>query len=173
MQLVKGWFNESLSGFPKPDSGRLRFYPCRLRSLSVNADDLRTHGRPHSTWDGTGLRQVFNYPRWRQGEYLAFQELLQAEALPLNISAMFSMMNKSQFESPESPPVPSESLPRLGILIAQHPAINHAVILREIRELRKYFDVWTVSIRSPDRPVEKLTAEESDESGRTCKTPTG
>ncbi|HYL77040.1 MAG TPA: glycosyltransferase family 4 protein [Bryobacteraceae bacterium] len=55
----------------------------------------------------------------------------------------------------------------IAILVSQHPAINHSVILREIRELRKAFDVRTVSIRSPDRPMEQLTEEERDEASRT------
>jgi glycosyltransferase involved in cell wall biosynthesis len=53
------------------------------------------------------------------------------------------------------------------MLVAQHPAINHAVILREIRQLRAQFDVRTASIRAPDRPVEKLAEEERDEASRT------
>jgi glycosyltransferase involved in cell wall biosynthesis len=57
--------------------------------------------------------------------------------------------------------------PRLGVLIAQHPAINHAMLLREVRELRQPFDVYTASIRDPDRPPERLTAEEKDEAART------
>lgn len=59
------------------------------------------------------------------------------------------------------------ALPRLAILIAQHPAINHAVILREVRELRRDFEIFTASIREPDRPPESLTAEEHDEASRT------
>lgn len=55
----------------------------------------------------------------------------------------------------------------MGVLVAQHPAINHAVILREIRELRKYFDVRTASIRGPDRAFEELSEEERDEAHRT------
>ncbi len=51
--------------------------------------------------------------------------------------------------------------------MAQHPAINHAVILREIRQLRRSFDVHTASVRSPDRPLEKLSPEERDEESRT------
>lgn len=56
---------------------------------------------------------------------------------------------------------------RVAVLVAQHPAINHAVILREIRELRKFLDVRTASIRSPDRPIEQLTKEERDEAAST------
>jgi glycosyltransferase involved in cell wall biosynthesis len=60
-----------------------------------------------------------------------------------------------------------QTLKRLGVLIAQHPAINHAVILREVRHLREHFEVYTASMRGPDRPVEKLTEEERDEAQRT------
>ena len=41
------------------------------------------------------------------------------------------------------------------------------MLLREVRELRKQFDVYTASIRAPDRPLEKLTEEEKDEARRT------
>jgi glycosyltransferase involved in cell wall biosynthesis len=56
---------------------------------------------------------------------------------------------------------------RFGCLIAQHPAINHAVILREIRLLRDHFDIFTASIRAPDRPLDQLSPEELDEAKRT------
>src|SRR5215472_3685356 len=49
------------------------------------------------------------------------------------------------------------------MLVSQHPAINHAVILREIRELRKLLELRTASIRDPDRPLDQLSAEERDE----------
>jgi glycosyltransferase involved in cell wall biosynthesis len=57
--------------------------------------------------------------------------------------------------------------PQFACLIAQHPAVNHAVILREIRLLRENFEIYTVSIRTPDRPFEQLSAEERDEAKRT------
>ena len=56
---------------------------------------------------------------------------------------------------------------KLGVLVAQHPAINHAVILNEIRQLRRHFDVYTASIRAPDRGVDQLTEVERDERSRT------
>jgi glycosyltransferase involved in cell wall biosynthesis len=56
---------------------------------------------------------------------------------------------------------------RFACLIAQHPAINHAVILREVRLLRQHFEIYTVSVRAPDRPFDQLAAEERDEAQRT------
>ncbi len=41
------------------------------------------------------------------------------------------------------------------------------MILREIRQLRRSFDVYTASVRAPDRPLEKLSEEERDEHSRT------
>jgi glycosyltransferase involved in cell wall biosynthesis len=55
----------------------------------------------------------------------------------------------------------------IAVVVSQHPAINHAVILREIRELRKQLELRTASIRGPDRPLEQLSAEERDEANRT------
>jgi glycosyltransferase involved in cell wall biosynthesis len=52
-------------------------------------------------------------------------------------------------------------------LIAQYPAINHGVFLREVAALRETFDVYTASIRAPDRPYHELTQEEREESDQT------
>ena len=41
------------------------------------------------------------------------------------------------------------------------------MLLREVRELRKQFDIYTASVRAPDRPPEKLSEEEKDEAART------
>jgi colanic acid/amylovoran biosynthesis glycosyltransferase len=62
--------------------------------------------------------------------------------------------------------MPLANIP-IVILISQHPAVNHAGILREIRELRRHLEIRTASIRGPDRPVEQLSEEERDEAART------
>jgi len=41
------------------------------------------------------------------------------------------------------------------------------VILREVRLLRQHLDIRTVSIRPPDRPADRLSAEEREEAGQT------
>lgn len=41
------------------------------------------------------------------------------------------------------------------------------MILREIRLLRAHFEIETISVRAPDRPVDQLSAEERDEAKRT------
>jgi glycosyltransferase involved in cell wall biosynthesis len=60
-----------------------------------------------------------------------------------------------------------ESTPSIALLVSQHPAINHSVILREIHELRKSLDLRTASIRSPDRPLDQLSEEERKEASIT------
>lgn len=56
----------------------------------------------------------------------------------------------------------------MGFLISQHPAINHALLLREVRELRRQgLEILTASIRDPDRPMAQLNEEESDEARHT------
>ncbi len=60
-----------------------------------------------------------------------------------------------------------ESTPSIALLVSQHPAINHSVILREIHELRKSLDLRTASIRSPDRPLDQLSEEERNEASIT------
>ena len=57
---------------------------------------------------------------------------------------------------------------RLAYLVSQYPAVNHAFMFREIRELRRRgFHIEVASISSPDRPLEKLTAEEKEEAATT------
>ena len=57
---------------------------------------------------------------------------------------------------------------KLAYLISRYPAISHTFILREVMELRRLgFEIDTASINGLDRPLEKLTAEERDESART------
>jgi colanic acid/amylovoran biosynthesis glycosyltransferase len=63
--------------------------------------------------------------------------------------------------------MPQESTPSIALLVSQHPAINHSIILREIRELRKSLDLRTASMRAPDRPPDKLSVEERDEASIT------
>src|SRR5437868_8724781 len=54
--------------------------------------------------------------------------------------------------------------PRIAYLVSQYPAVSHTFILREIRELRRLgFDIRVASIRPPDRPFEKLAADEQEE----------
>jgi colanic acid/amylovoran biosynthesis glycosyltransferase len=56
----------------------------------------------------------------------------------------------------------------VAFLVSQHPAINHALLLREIRELRSLgMDIRTVSIRAADRSLNELSPDEQDEQART------
>ena len=41
------------------------------------------------------------------------------------------------------------------------------MILREVRLLRKHFEIFTASVRAPDRPLDQLSEEERDEAART------
>jgi colanic acid/amylovoran biosynthesis glycosyltransferase len=64
--------------------------------------------------------------------------------------------------------VKSDSGEKLGYLISQYPAVNHAFVLREVRTLRNSgFDVYTVSVRKCDRDLSELSADEADEHRRT------
>jgi colanic acid/amylovoran biosynthesis glycosyltransferase len=57
---------------------------------------------------------------------------------------------------------------KLGYLVSQYPAVNHTYLLREIRGLRSLgFELTVISIAPPDRPPERLTAEERAEAART------
>jgi colanic acid/amylovoran biosynthesis glycosyltransferase len=57
---------------------------------------------------------------------------------------------------------------RLLYLIGQYPAINHSYLLAEVRHLRRLgLDVPVASVSPPDRPLEKLTPDEREETTRT------
>jgi colanic acid/amylovoran biosynthesis glycosyltransferase len=52
--------------------------------------------------------------------------------------------------------------------VSQYPAANHTFILREIMQLRRMgMDIRVASIRAPDRPFERLTADEQNEQSAT------
>ena len=56
----------------------------------------------------------------------------------------------------------------LAYLVSQYPAVNHTFILREIRGLRELgLDVRVASILGPDRPPERMSAEEREEMAAT------
>jgi len=58
---------------------------------------------------------------------------------------------------------------KIAFLVSQYPTINHTFILREIRRLRSQgFDIPVVSIRPPDRPLERMQPEEREEASRTA-----
>jgi glycosyltransferase involved in cell wall biosynthesis len=57
---------------------------------------------------------------------------------------------------------------RLAYLISRYPTTGHSFILREVRRLRALgWDIQTVAIRGPDRPVQRLTEQEAEEHART------
>ena len=57
---------------------------------------------------------------------------------------------------------------KLLYLVGQYPAINHSYLVAEVRHLRSLgFEVPVVSISPPDRPVEKLSPVEREETART------
>lgn len=60
------------------------------------------------------------------------------------------------------------SAPAIAYLASQYPAISHTFILREVLGLRALgFRIEPCSVRDPDRPLERLTAEERGEAERT------
>src|SRR5580765_499171 len=57
---------------------------------------------------------------------------------------------------------------KLGYLVSQYPARTHTFVLREVRALRSSgIEVCVVSVRSCDRPVAELSADEAEEAMRT------
>lgn len=57
---------------------------------------------------------------------------------------------------------------KIAYLVSQYPASSHTFILLEILSLKKKgFEIAVASINSPDRPFEKLTPDEQNESANT------
>jgi len=64
--------------------------------------------------------------------------------------------------------MPQQAKPRLGYLVSQYPGISHTFILREVLGLQRLgFRIEPASVNLPDRPVERLTADERTEAERT------
>lgn len=92
--------------------------------------------------------------------------------MKLSATAAVGSDASAEGNAPRQPQAAATAVPvtgvKLGYLISQYPALNHTFILHEVRSLRRAgFDVHTVSVRRPDRPLDKLSAEESDEQRRT------
>jgi len=69
-------------------------------------------------------------------------------------------------------PAPKSSSPApvcsLAYLVSQYPTLSMSFVLREVLQLRALgFRIDTASINPPDRPPDRLTAEERDEADRT------
>lgn len=81
VELVKGWFNQSLPEFLKLNPGPCAFLhvDCDLYSSTRTIFDLL--GDRIQAGAVIAFDEFFNYPRWRQGEFLAFQELVQRHGL--------------------------------------------------------------------------------------------
>lgn len=81
VRLVKGWFHESLPGFLRENTAAAAFIhvDCDLYSSTRTIFELMAH----RIVPGTVLHfdEFFNYPGWRRGEYMAFQELLASRGL--------------------------------------------------------------------------------------------
>ena len=57
---------------------------------------------------------------------------------------------------------------KLGYLVSQYPALSHTVILREVLALRRHgVDVRVASVRTCDRPMGALSADEAAEAKQT------
>jgi hypothetical protein len=81
VQLVTGWFHESLPPFLEQRAGHCAFVhvDCDLYSSTRTVfEHLGSRIRPGTV---VVFDEFFNYPNWRKGEFLAFQELLAKEGL--------------------------------------------------------------------------------------------
>jgi hypothetical protein len=81
VELIKGWFDESLPSFLQKHTGTVSFLhvDCDLYSSTKTVFTLlqdRIQPGCIIVFD-----EYFNYPGWEQGEILAFQEFLQATGL--------------------------------------------------------------------------------------------
>ncbi len=79
--LVKGWFDKTLPEFLKNHAGEVAFLhvDCDLYSSTRTIFDfLGSRLKPGAV---IVFDEYFNYPGWRDGEYKAFQELVERNGL--------------------------------------------------------------------------------------------
>lgn len=90
VKLVKGWFDKSLPGF-------LNEHPGNVAYLHIDSD---VYESAKIVFDLLGDRivagsvivfdELFNYPTWKEGEYKAFTEFIQAKQLRVEYLAFNS-----------------------------------------------------------------------------------
>ena len=81
VKLIKGWFNESLPGFAAENPGDVSFIhiDCDLYSSTATVfETLQDRIKPGCV---IVFDEYFNYHGWQDGEYKAFQELIQRTGL--------------------------------------------------------------------------------------------
>lgn len=81
VQLIKGWFNETLPGFVAEHPGTLTFLhvDCDLYSSTKTVfAELASRVVSGSV---IVFDEYFNYPNWEQGEFKAFQEFIAGSSL--------------------------------------------------------------------------------------------
>jgi len=78
VQLIKGWFNETLPGFlaQHPDKVAFLHVDCDLYSSTKTIFDLLDTRLVSGTI--ILFDEYFNYPGWREGEFKAFHEFCSA-----------------------------------------------------------------------------------------------
>jgi hypothetical protein len=89
VELVKGWFNETLPGFLAEHPGPVAYIniDCDLYSSTAYVlDQLQDRIVP-----GTVIQfdEYFNYPGWKQHEYKAFAELVERTGLKFRYHSFY------------------------------------------------------------------------------------
>jgi Macrocin-O-methyltransferase (TylF) len=81
VKLIKGWFQDTLPTFVKEHQEDCSFLhiDCDLYSSTKTVFD--TFGERIGKGTVLVFDEFFNYPGWKNGEFLAFQELTQARGL--------------------------------------------------------------------------------------------
>ncbi len=81
VELIKGWFNQTLPVFIKDHDGAIAFLhiDCDLYSSTTTIlDSLKQRIHPGCV---IVFDEYFNYPGWEEGEYKAFQEFVRQTGL--------------------------------------------------------------------------------------------
>lgn len=76
VQLIKGWFNDTLPGFLKEQSGPIAFLHIDCDLYSATKTIFEQCGTRLKVGSVLVFDEYFNYPGWENGEFKAFHEFI-------------------------------------------------------------------------------------------------
>ena len=81
VKLIKGWFNESVPAFAHEHPGNCSFLHIDCDLYSSTKTVFEVFGNRIVKGTVLVFDEFFNYPGWKKGEFLAFQEFVSARQL--------------------------------------------------------------------------------------------
>lgn len=88
VELVKGWFSDTLPGFVSAHSERISFLHIDCDLYSSTRCIFENLGKQISPGCVVVFDEYFNYPGWKQHEHLALKEFVQSRGLSYRYQAV-------------------------------------------------------------------------------------